>query len=198
MTPRSPTILRCLATTDAVADADLLSRFVASRDQAAFELLVWRHAGMVLRVCRAVLGDHHAAEDACQATFLALARQAASVGRGEVAGWLYRVARRVALRAVTKRNRVRAGSTELLDHLPAPGPAEPDPTLIRALHEEVAGLPERYRVPVLLCFFGGLTHRAAADRLGLPIGTLATRVARARDRLLRRLSAAGSGCRPAC
>src|SRR5262245_24543251 len=65
-----------------VADADLLDRFVAHPDEAAFELLMWRHAGMVLHVCRALLRDHHLAEDAFQATFLALARKAASVRRG--------------------------------------------------------------------------------------------------------------------
>src|SRR5215204_2388549 len=81
------------AHTQRVGDADLLQRFVTHRDESAFELLMWRHAGMVLGVCRAILGDHHLAEDAFQATFLALARKAAAIGRREVlAGWLYRVA----------------------------------------------------------------------------------------------------------
>ncbi|AMV26936.1 RNA polymerase sigma factor [Gemmata sp. SH-PL17] len=61
-------------------DAELLARFVNDRDAGAFELLVWRHAGLVLRACKGVLGDHHAAEDAAQAVFLALARQAPTVG----------------------------------------------------------------------------------------------------------------------
>src|SRR5688572_21468103 len=79
------------------ADADLLGRFATSRDESAFELLVWRHAALVQRVCHAVLGDYHAAEDAAQAAFLVLARKAHTfVGRGSVVGWLYRVARRVA------------------------------------------------------------------------------------------------------
>src|SRR5688572_17101587 len=82
-------------------DHELVAKFAAGRDEGSFELLVWRHAGMVLRTCRSVLRDHQAAEDAAQATFLALARQAGSVGRrGTVAGWLYRVARRIAARAV--------------------------------------------------------------------------------------------------
>src|SRR5262245_26471203 len=81
-------------------DAELLARFVADRDAGAFELLVWRHAGLVLRICRGVLHDRHTAEDATQAVFMALARQAGSVGRaGSAAGWLFRVARRVAARA---------------------------------------------------------------------------------------------------
>ena len=97
MTPRPQTVLNCLlASADGVTDADLLDRFARDRDETSFELLVWRHAGMVLRACRSVLRDHHAAEDACQAAFLALARQARAVGhRGTVAGWLYAVARRI-------------------------------------------------------------------------------------------------------
>src|SRR5438874_1044375 len=79
-------------------DTELLSRFAATRDEAAFELLVWRHGPMVLGVCRRMLGDAHAAEDAFQATFLALARRASSIRRhASVAGWLYRVECRVAV-----------------------------------------------------------------------------------------------------
>ena len=89
MTPthKPATVLNCLrAVADGPADAALLARFARDRDEGAFELLVWRHAGMVLAACRAVLRDHHAAEDACQATFLALARQAHAVGgRGTAA-----------------------------------------------------------------------------------------------------------------
>src|SRR5439155_19071721 len=92
----------------APSDAELLLRFASDRDAGSFELLVWRHAGLVLRVCRSVLRDHHAAEDAAQATFLALARQAAQVGRaGSAAGWLFRVARRVAGRAARRRGKHR-------------------------------------------------------------------------------------------
>ena len=83
-----------------LSDAELLLRFVRQRDEAAFELLVWRHGPMVLGVCRRVLRDAHGAEDAFQATFLALVRKAGSIARGgAVAPWLYRVAFRVALRA---------------------------------------------------------------------------------------------------
>src|SRR5438105_10835298 len=82
------------------SDARLLARYATTGDEAAFELLVWRHGGLVFGVCRRVLGDVHAAEDAFQATFLALARKARAVRRGEaLAGWLHRVARRVAGRA---------------------------------------------------------------------------------------------------
>src|SRR5687768_731375 len=81
---------------DPPSDADLLARFVRSRDEAAFELLLWRHADLVLSVCRRMVRDDHLAEDAFQATFLILARKASSVRRaGSVAAWLHRVARRV-------------------------------------------------------------------------------------------------------
>src|SRR3984957_8046735 len=89
-------------------DADLLARFVATRDESAFELLVWRHAALVQRACKAVLRDHHAAEGAAPATFLVLARKAHTfAARGSVVGWLYRTARRVAVRAAKDRDRRR-------------------------------------------------------------------------------------------
>src|SRR3954471_14439526 len=95
-------------------DAALVARFAATRDEAAFELLVWRHAALVQRVCRAVLRDHHAAEDAAQATFLVLARKAYTfAGRGSVVGWLYRVARRVSARMARQQARRPRPSAEL-------------------------------------------------------------------------------------
>src|SRR5262249_41665672 len=107
----------------APSDAELLRRFAADRDAGAFELVVWRHAGLVLRVCKGVLRAHHAAEDAAQATFLALARQAARVGRrGSAAGWLFRVARRVAGRAARQQGRPVTEAGIDLDTLPAPDP----------------------------------------------------------------------------
>lgn len=179
---------------DGPADAELLARFVADRDQGAFELLVWRHAAMVLRTCRGVLRDHHAAEDATQAAFLALARKAGAIGRREaVAAWLYRVAYRVAVRAAVRRARTPVPSAADLDRLPATHAAEPgsDPDAVRALLDEVARLPDKYRSPVLLCFFDGLSHADAARRLGWPVGTVAGRIARAKDRLHRRLTRRG-------
>ena len=80
------------APADGVSDAELLRRCAAGHDDAAFELLVRRHAELVWKVCRAVAKDHHAAEDAFQAAFLALARRPGAVRDPSAAGWLTRVA----------------------------------------------------------------------------------------------------------
>src|SRR5215831_13233547 len=97
-----------------VSDADLLQRFVKERDEAAFELLMWRHAAMVLHVCRQVLGDVEAAEDAFQAIFLVFVRKAGSISRREALGsWLYRVAYRTALKARTQDKKCAAPTAEL-------------------------------------------------------------------------------------
>ena len=188
--------LRAAVGTDpgGAADAELLARFAASRDEAAFELLVWRHAALVQRVCRAVLRDHHAAEDAAQAAFLVLARKAHTfANRGSVVGWLYRVARRIAIRLAKDRAR-RAASSDGLDRVPDASPeSEAGPDEVATLCAEVDRLPEPYRIPVLLCFFEGLTHAEAARRTGWPIGTVAGRLARAKELLARRLSHKGVG-----
>ena len=84
----------------AESDGQLLRRFLSCRDEVAFEALVRRHAAMVLGVCRRILQDRHAAEDACQATFFVLARKAASIRAGDsLGGWLYQVAYHAAVRA---------------------------------------------------------------------------------------------------
>jgi RNA polymerase sigma factor (sigma-70 family) len=172
-----------------VGDADLLRRFIAERDEAAFELLLWRHAAMVLHVCRQVLGDAEAADDAFQATFLVFVRKAGSIGRRESLGsWLYRVAYRIALKARAQTKK-RAAEPVELDRLAAP--AETDDAeqreLRRILCEEVNRLPAKYRAPIVACFFEGKTHEEAAHQLGWPRGTVAGRLARARDLLRRRL-----------
>lgn len=173
---------------DGPPDAELLARFIAERDQAAFELLVWRHAGTVLRVCRGVLRDHHAAEDVTQAAFLALARKAGSIGkRNAVGAWLYKVAYRLAVRHAVRLGR-KPSSSDGLDQLPAILEPEANADALRLLHDEVAKLPDKYRAPVLLCFFDGLTHADAARRLGWPVGTVAGRIARAKDWLHQRLT----------
>jgi RNA polymerase sigma factor (sigma-70 family) len=178
-----------------LSDGQLLDRFVARRDEAAeaaFEELVSRHGPMVLRVCRSVLHDAHDAEDAFQAVFLVLANRAGSIDRTRpVAGWLFGVARRVAYRG--KRS---AARRRVLNQFVAERTGEGDDSAENDvddefLHEEIDGLPEHLRTPVVLFYLEGLTYTAAANRLGLSEATLRGRLARARDRLRRRLSARG-------
>jgi RNA polymerase sigma factor (sigma-70 family) len=171
-----------------VADAELLARVAATRDDAAFELLVRRHAGLVWRIARSVTRDHHAAEDSFQAAFLALATRAPGI-RGSVAGWLSRVAYHAALKA--RRARARAHPTATAELQTSVG-AQPSPSpeaneQAEALHAELNRLPERYRLPIVLCHLHGRTQAEAARELGLPVGTVATRVRRGLDRLRGRL-----------
>ena len=148
---------------------------------------------MVLRTCRALLGDRHEAEDAFQATFLVLARRGRTIRDRELIGpWLHRVARRVATRAgraSARRRRREVPSTEAVALAIAPeSPVDPDR---RAVAEEVDRLPGPYRRVVVLCDLQGLTHAEAARRLGWPLGTVKGRQARARDLLRRRLARRG-------
>jgi RNA polymerase sigma factor (sigma-70 family) len=175
-----------------VSDAILLARFIASRDEAAFELLLWRHGTMVLHLCRDLTRDEHAAEDAFQATFLALVRKAATIrSRESLGAWLYRVAYRVALRARRSQR-----ETVNLDAAHDPAARELlDEAELRELrpllHEEVQRLPAKYRTPVVLCYLEGLTHDETARQLGWPKGTVAGRLARAREMLRKRLTRRG-------
>jgi RNA polymerase sigma factor (sigma-70 family) len=178
-----------------VSDQQLLQRFLSDRDEAAFELLVWRHGPMILGVCRRLLRDRHHAEDAFQATLLVLARKAHSIGRGSLGGWLYRVAYRVALRALAQSRR-RSRVEILVAEVPCTNdPHEsPDPArreLRAALDRELEGLPDRYRVPVVLCYLEGLTNEEAACQLGCPPGTVKTRLRHARRLLGERLGRRG-------
>jgi RNA polymerase sigma factor (sigma-70 family) len=186
-----------------VSDAELLGRFTAERDAAAeiaFAALVRRHGPMVFRVCRQIVGDRHTAEDAFQATFLILARRAGSIHGPELLGnWLHGVAFRTAREARMREHRRQrrecaigsAGAGEPVDRS-----GRPDLTLVcreefEALHEEVSRLPERYRVPVVLCDLEGLTYQDAALRLGCPVGTIGVRLRRARERLRARMARRG-------
>jgi len=179
-----------------VPDSELLRRFVQQRDEAAFELLVWRHGRMVLHACRRILADTHHAEDAFQATFLTLARRASSIrGRSSVSGWLHKVAFRIAL---ASRARI-ARRQELEQPLTEPTPDKGlDPSAIAAwrdirqiLDREVNGLGERYRLPFILCYLEGKTNSEAAKELGCPVGTIESRLLRARQRLRARLTRQG-------
>src|SRR5262249_55132640 len=131
-------------------DRELLECFLSRRDEAAFEAMVRRHGPMVLGVCRRVLGNHHDAEDAFQATFLVLARKAASVG--SLGPWLHGVAYRTALRARTMNAR-RQAHEQRAKEMARPEPPADDgwQELLPLLDRELDALPERYRAAVVLC-----------------------------------------------
>ncbi|MBX9581720.1 MAG: RNA polymerase sigma factor, partial [Gemmataceae bacterium] len=167
---------------DTCSDVDLLARFVRDRDEAAFELLVWRHGGMVLSACRRSLGHYQDAEDAFQATFLVLARKAGGVGRGAaLPAWLHRVAVRISARAASRR---RVAKPLVGD---VPGPSVADPLAVSEvaalLDAEIDRLPDRLRRAVVLCYLEGLTAAEAGRRLGCPTGTVESRLATARRTL---------------
>ncbi len=177
-------------------DDQLLSRFTAAREESglAFAAIVRRHGPMVLEVCRRVLGDRHAAEDALQATFLVLARRAGSIAvhpGGSLGPWLHSVAFRTAreARRSTRRRQVRERRVahkagDVFEELRSAGLGDDER---RILHEEVARLPEKYRSAVVLCYFEGLTHDQAAETLRWPVGTVRGYLARARAALRGRL-----------
>ena len=176
-----------------LSEAELIDRYVATGDEAAFEAILQRHGPMVLGVCRRLLRDPEDAEDAFQATFLVLARRARSLrDPGRIGNWLYGVAHRIATKARSKSWRRR--------HRERPGTAEPAYEVadaierdeaVAALLDEVGRLPEHYRAAVVLCHLEGRTHEEAARRLGWPVGTVRGRLSRARDLLRRRLSRRG-------
>src|SRR5262245_19862609 len=166
-------------------DGELLVRFAASRDEAAFAELVRRHGPMVLGVCRHLTRDEHDAEDAFQAAFLVLARQAGRLRcRGVLAGYLHGVALRTALPTRQTATR-RRGKERPLEETPAPegedGPARRE--ALAALDGELAALPEQLRAAVILCELQARPRRDAAGALGVPEGTLSSRLAAARRRL---------------
>src|SRR5262245_31748551 len=181
-----------LSETGGLTDGELLGRFVAARDEAAFEALVHRHGPMVFGLCRRLLKNNHDAEDAFQATFLLLARKAASVVKRESVGcWLFGVAQRTAreARAILARQRTRERQ---MDPMPQPevGPAEPDDWR-SILDREVARLPQKYQEALILFYFEGWPLREAASKLGVPLGTLSCRLVTARRLLAKRLARSG-------
>jgi RNA polymerase sigma factor (sigma-70 family) len=173
-------------------DGQLLHQFVADRDEGAFAGLMQRYGPLVLGVCRQVLRDGHDAEDAFQATFLVLARKAGSIRKGEaLAAWLHRVALNVAREARTRTARRRA--LERQAALMSRTSSSPDDWADwhPLLHQEVNRLPDRYRMPLVLCYLEGKTHDEAARTLGWPLGSVKGRLARARDLLRVRLQRRG-------
>jgi RNA polymerase sigma factor (sigma-70 family) len=179
--------------TQDVTDGELLERFLAHREEAAFTLLVQRHGPMVLAVCRRVLGNCDSVQDAFQATFLVLVRRAASIRKkGSLASWLYAVALHIALKARTqtaaRRRRERQAAI-----MPRPEPLD-DLTwqeLRCLLDEEIGRLPEKYQTPLVLCYFEGKSYDQAARELGWPKSSLAKRLARAQELLHGQLTRRG-------
>ncbi|MBN9118515.1 MAG: sigma-70 family RNA polymerase sigma factor, partial [Planctomycetes bacterium] len=187
-------VIRHLRVSAEAGDPELLARYARARDQAAFEVLVRRYGPLVLGVARRQLADRHRAEDVFQATFLALARSAAKLGsRPVLASWLYTV-------AIRQSRKARAGDARraVREHA-APRPGEgTDPLdeitareLLRAVDDELARLPDRLRLPVLLCCVQGLSREEAAARLGVSQATVRGRLERGRRRLAARLTARG-------
>jgi RNA polymerase sigma factor (sigma-70 family) len=182
-----------------LTDGQLLARFLDGPDEsseAAFATLVERHGPSVRRVCAELLGDFHGAQDAAQAAFLVLARKARSIRKPESLGsWLHGVALRVARRAGATAARRRAVENQRAEvmarQIHTKQAAMADPHL--ELHEEIERLPEKYKSPIVLCYFQGYTQEQAAQQLGWPLGTVQIRLHRGRERLRTRLARRGVG-----
>ncbi len=177
-----------------LSDGRLLDRFVERREASAFEAIVERYGTLVWGVCRRVLRDHHDAEDAFQATFLVLARKAASVmPREKLGNWLYGVAFQTAMKTMATRAKRRVRERQVRE-MPEPEavPHKHADELLARLDREMDRLPEKYRMPIILCELQGNTHRQTAEQLGWPVGTVSGRLSRARAILARRLSRPGT------
>jgi RNA polymerase sigma factor (sigma-70 family) len=203
--------VRRLADPAVLTDGELLRLFASSRDKSAFEALMRRHGPLIYGLCRRSLGDGHIAEDVFQATFLVLARKAGSVRNPALlASWLYGVASRLAQnerRKARRRRRHEVSSSDLpsdgrpiLDRVPEEPTMSTDPAatlgtaeLLAALDEELARLPDKYRMPLLLCGVAGEKAAEAARNLGCSEAALKSRLRRGRELLRRRLARLGFG-----
>src|SRR5262249_22249102 len=182
-----------MAADHCVADADLLRRFAADRDEAAFAALVRRHGPLVWAVCRQLLPNESDAEDAFQATFLTLLRSAGTVRAPAALGaGLHSVACRVAAdgepAAGRRRRRERAAAASEAVARVAQSTWS---RLQVAVHEEVRRLPEPLRTAFVLCELEGRGQPEVAADLGWRPGTLSGRLTRARQQLLDRLAKRG-------
>jgi RNA polymerase sigma factor (sigma-70 family) len=183
------------------ADEDLLETFLRgekSESQEAFRSLVIRHGPAVFGICRRVLETHQDAEDVFQATFLVLARKAATIrNRRVLAGWLYEVAHRLAVKA--RGHSFRRRNIERQVAAMSPRAIVRNEAVLAAschelrpiLHAEVDRLPERYRIPVILSYLEGKTNEEVAELLKWPVGTVKGRLSRARELLRARLDRRG-------
>ncbi len=180
-------------TVGGVSDAQLLERYVAHRDELAFEALLRRHGPMVLAVCRSVVNDPNDADDAFQATFLLFARKAKSLWvDGSLGGWLHRVAWRIASHMKDQVARRRDQERKAAERACPPCRSRPpwdDTSMV--IHQEIARLPERYRKPIVLCYLENMTYQQAASHLNWSETTTQGRLARARSLLRNRLTRRG-------
>jgi RNA polymerase sigma factor (sigma-70 family) len=183
-----------------LTDGQLLEQFTTrppGAAEAAFEALVERHGPMVLRVCRGVLADSHDVQDAFQATFLVLVRKARGLWVEDSLGpWLHQVAYRTAACSrsdAARRRKHERRAAGLRESIAVDEGPEAALDRERVLHEEIARLPDRYRVPLVLCFLEGQTQEEVARKLRWPIGTVKSRLARAREQLRGRLNRRGFG-----
>jgi RNA polymerase sigma factor (sigma-70 family) len=180
--------------TAGLTDGQLLERYLARRDEASFEALVQRHGPMVLGVCRRILGNEADAEDAFQAAFLVLVRKAAAVmPRDLVGNWLYGVASNTARKARSLAARRLAREREIGAMARPAASAEVGGPLHEWLDAELQALPDRYRVPIVLCELEGKTRKQTARLLGWAEGTVASRLSRGRTLLAQRLRRRGLG-----
>jgi RNA polymerase sigma factor (sigma-70 family) len=176
-----------------MTDGELLDRFVHYRDEEAFESVVLRHGPMVLRVCREILASPHDAEDAFQATFLVLVRNAETIrDRDSLSRWLYGVAFRISVRAKTRARQRQAQERQGVEMAEAgPGYDAVRSELQPILHTELSRLPAKIREPIILCYLEGHSQEEAARQLRCPLGTLKGRLSKGRELLRSRLSRRG-------
>lgn len=172
---------------DGSSDGELLARFVKCRDSEALAVLVQRHAGMVWGVCCRHLHNAHDAEDAFQATFFVLVRKAAAVPKETIANWLYGVARQTSVRMRATAAKQARREMQVANLPEPPVPERENAELAEVVETELSRLPNHYRAVVILCDLEGLTRRDAAVQLGIPEGSVASRLARARELLTKRL-----------
>ena len=179
-----------------MTDAELLTDFLVHHDQSAFELLVRRHGPMVLNVCRDVLAESHDADDAFQATFMILIRNASAIrDRSSLGPWLYEVAWKASRRSKQQARRRNAMQRQV-STMDSAASFDPDQTQLElrpVLHAEIHQLPNRLRDAIVLCYLEGFAVEAAAKRLDCPVGTLKSRLSKGREILRSRLTRRGLG-----
>ncbi|MFH1023404.1 MAG: sigma-70 family RNA polymerase sigma factor [Planctomycetota bacterium] len=175
------------------SDWDLVARYIAGRDEAAFAEIVRRHGPLVAGVARRILGSAEDAEDVFQATFLILARKAAAIRRQEsLPGWLSRVAYHSALRVRRRRAaRVEAEKQVMRNTSHAGEMDRVGLDIAPVLDEEMNRLPEKYRAPVVLCLVENRTHELASREVGVNLPAFRKRLGKAREMLRARLARRG-------